>query len=132
MGALACTSVSLLSHHSWTHVQPRVRAPAHTHKHARAHARIHVHVPTYSLATSTHTLPRPPPPSPTNTQKTPYENNPQTQRQTPIPKVRSLLGTSSYVLFTLDKLVYKLVRHMQAMTADEQVGRVGCLSWVGG
>jgi hypothetical protein len=35
--------------------------------------------------------------------------------------VRSLLGTNSYVLFTLDKLVYKLVKHMQAMVADHQV-----------
>ncbi len=33
--------------------------------------------------------------------------------------VRSLLGTNSYVLFTLDKLIYKLVKHMQ-------VRHVGC------
>ncbi len=28
---------------------------------------------------------------------------------------RALLGTSSYQLFTLDKLVHKLVKHMQSM-----------------
>ncbi|KAI8469341.1 MAG: hypothetical protein J3K34DRAFT_522233 [Monoraphidium minutum] len=39
-------------------------------------------------------------------------------------QVRSLLGTNSYVLFTLDKLVYKLVKHMQLMVADEQTMRL--------
>ncbi|CAL8471863.1 g11405 [Coccomyxa elongata] len=33
--------------------------------------------------------------------------------------VRALLGTNSYVLFTLDKLIYKLVKQFQAILADE-------------
>ena len=28
-------------------------------------------------------------------------------------------GTNSYVLFTLDKLIYKLVKQFQALMADE-------------
>lgn len=33
---------------------------------------------------------------------------------------RSLLGNNSYVLFTLDKLVQKFVKHMQTMVQDDQ------------
>eukprot|EP00884_Botryococcus_braunii_P021578 jgi/Botrbrau1/8103/Bobra.0230s0026.1 len=33
--------------------------------------------------------------------------------------VRALLGTNSYVLFTLDKLVYKIVKHLQHMHQDD-------------
>ncbi|KAK4765643.1 hypothetical protein SAY86_026733 [Trapa natans] len=32
---------------------------------------------------------------------------------------RSIIGTQSYVLFTLDKLIYKLVKQLQAVAADE-------------
>ncbi|KAI8473859.1 MAG: hypothetical protein J3K34DRAFT_391529 [Monoraphidium minutum] len=38
--------------------------------------------------------------------------------------VRDLLGANSYVLFTLDKLVYKLVKHAAAMVADDQTMRL--------
>ncbi len=44
---------------------------------------------------------------------------------------RALLGTSSYQLFTLDKLVHKLVKHMQSMLQVRRAwwcraGRVPC------
>ncbi|KAK7317569.1 hypothetical protein RJT34_01918 [Clitoria ternatea] len=32
---------------------------------------------------------------------------------------RAIIGTQSYVLFTLDKLIYKLVKQLQAVAADE-------------
>ncbi|CAN1311183.1 Paired amphipathic helix protein Sin3-like 4 [Linum perenne] len=32
---------------------------------------------------------------------------------------RAIIGTQSYVLFTLDKLIYKLVKQLQTMAADE-------------
>ncbi|KAL9424033.1 hypothetical protein AB3S75_036006 [Citrus x aurantiifolia] len=32
---------------------------------------------------------------------------------------RAIIGTQSYVLFTLDKLLYKLVKHLQAVATDE-------------
>jgi paired amphipathic helix protein Sin3a len=32
---------------------------------------------------------------------------------------RAIIGTQSYVLFTLDKLIYKLIKHLQAVAADE-------------
>ncbi|XP_077222252.1 paired amphipathic helix protein Sin3-like 4 [Tasmannia lanceolata] len=32
---------------------------------------------------------------------------------------RSIIGTQSYVLFTLDKLIYKLVKQLQAVVSDE-------------
>ncbi|XP_044447569.1 paired amphipathic helix protein Sin3-like 4 isoform X1 [Triticum aestivum] len=32
---------------------------------------------------------------------------------------RSIIGTQSYVLFTLDKLIYKVVKQLQAIAADE-------------
>ncbi|KAJ0256288.1 Histone deacetylase interacting domain-containing protein [Hirschfeldia incana] len=32
---------------------------------------------------------------------------------------RALIGTQSYVLFTLDKLIYKLIKHIQVVAADE-------------
>ncbi|KAF8098764.1 hypothetical protein N665_0259s0034 [Sinapis alba] len=32
---------------------------------------------------------------------------------------RSIIGTQSYVLFTLDKLIYKLIKHIQVVAADE-------------
>ncbi|KAH9709201.1 HDAC interact domain-containing protein [Citrus sinensis] len=32
---------------------------------------------------------------------------------------RAIIGTQSYVLFTLDKLLYKLVKHLQAVAPDE-------------
>lgn len=42
-------------------------------------------------------------------------------------QVRTLLGTSSYELFTLDKLVHKLINHMRMMVLVRVgCGRVGC------
>ncbi|KAG2321569.1 hypothetical protein Bca52824_014782 [Brassica carinata] len=32
---------------------------------------------------------------------------------------RAIIGTQSYVLFTLDKLIYKLIKHLQVVAADE-------------
>ncbi|CAH8297642.1 unnamed protein product [Eruca vesicaria subsp. sativa] len=32
---------------------------------------------------------------------------------------RAIIGTQSYVLFTLDKLIYKLIKHIQVVAADE-------------
>lgn len=32
---------------------------------------------------------------------------------------RAIIGTQSYVLFTLDKLIYKFVKHLQAVATDE-------------
>ncbi|MED6155644.1 hypothetical protein PIB30_006817 [Stylosanthes scabra] len=32
---------------------------------------------------------------------------------------RAIVGTQSYVLFTIDKLIYKLVKHLQAVADDE-------------
>ncbi|CAH2066493.1 unnamed protein product, partial [Thlaspi arvense] len=32
---------------------------------------------------------------------------------------RAIIGTQSYVLFTLDKLIYKLIKHLQGVAADE-------------
>ncbi|KAK7263736.1 hypothetical protein RJT34_31331 [Clitoria ternatea] len=32
---------------------------------------------------------------------------------------RPIIGTQSYVLFTLNKLIYKLVKQLQAVAADE-------------
>ncbi|CAA7014399.1 unnamed protein product [Microthlaspi erraticum] len=32
---------------------------------------------------------------------------------------RAIIGTQSYVLFTLDKLIYKLIKHLQGIAADE-------------
>jgi histone deacetylase complex regulatory component SIN3 len=32
---------------------------------------------------------------------------------------RSIIGTQSYVLFTLDKLIYKVVKQLQAIASDE-------------
>ncbi|XP_021910915.1 paired amphipathic helix protein Sin3-like 1 [Carica papaya] len=32
---------------------------------------------------------------------------------------RAIIGNQSYVLFTLDKLIYKLVKQLQAVAADE-------------
>ncbi|KAF8399358.1 hypothetical protein HHK36_015223 [Tetracentron sinense] len=32
---------------------------------------------------------------------------------------RAIIGTQSYVLFTLDKLIYKLLKHLQAVATDE-------------
>ncbi|KAK7317314.1 hypothetical protein RJT34_01428 [Clitoria ternatea] len=32
---------------------------------------------------------------------------------------RAIIGTQSYVLFTLDKLIYKLVKQLQVVAADE-------------
>mmetsp|Transcript_36011 Transcript_36011/g.80148 ORF Transcript_36011/g.80148 Transcript_36011/m.80148 type:complete len:1160 (+) Transcript_36011:163-3642(+) len=39
-------------------------------------------------------------------------------------QVRTLLGTNSYELFTLDKLLHKLLNHMRLMTQDEQSMRL--------
>lgn len=33
---------------------------------------------------------------------------------------RTLLGHNSYELFTLDKLIHKLIKHMQLMVSDDQ------------
>ncbi|KAG2322315.1 hypothetical protein Bca4012_056906 [Brassica carinata] len=32
---------------------------------------------------------------------------------------RAIIGTQSYVLFTVDKLIYKLIKHLQVVAADE-------------
>ncbi|KAJ4884289.1 Paired amphipathic helix protein Sin3-like 4 [Raphanus sativus] len=32
---------------------------------------------------------------------------------------RAIIGTQSYILFTLDKLIYKLIKHIQVVAADE-------------
>ncbi|KAI5057749.1 hypothetical protein GOP47_0027764 [Adiantum capillus-veneris] len=37
---------------------------------------------------------------------------------------RAIIGTQSYVLFTLDKLIYKLVKQLQAAASDEMVARL--------
>eukprot|EP00775_Hariotina_reticulata_P006274 gene6274-6513_t len=37
---------------------------------------------------------------------------------------RALLGTNSYVLFTLDKLIQKFIKHMASMVQDEQTMRL--------
>jgi len=37
---------------------------------------------------------------------------------------RALLGANSYVLFTLDKLIYKLIKQVQALAGDETVQRL--------
>ncbi|XXG59224.1 hypothetical protein AAC387_Pa04g1344 [Persea americana] len=37
---------------------------------------------------------------------------------------RAIIGTQSYVLFTLDKLIYKLVKQLQAIVSDEMDNKV--------
>ncbi|KAL1187808.1 Paired amphipathic helix protein Sin3-like 4 [Cardamine amara subsp. amara] len=37
---------------------------------------------------------------------------------------RAIIGTQSYVLFTLDKLIYKLIKHLQGVAADEMDNRL--------
>ncbi|XP_022727045.1 paired amphipathic helix protein Sin3-like 4 isoform X2 [Durio zibethinus] len=37
---------------------------------------------------------------------------------------RAIIGTQSYVLFTLDKLIYKLVKQLQAVASDEMDNRL--------
>ncbi|MCO5596002.1 hypothetical protein L7F22_050054 [Adiantum nelumboides] len=41
---------------------------------------------------------------------------------------RAIIGTQSYVLFTLDKLIYKLVKQLQAAASDEMVARFFALN----
>ncbi|CAH8257671.1 unnamed protein product [Arabidopsis lyrata] len=37
---------------------------------------------------------------------------------------RAIIGTQSYVLFTLDKLIYKLIKHLQGVAADEMYNKL--------
>ncbi|XP_010471006.1 PREDICTED: paired amphipathic helix protein Sin3-like 4 [Camelina sativa] len=37
---------------------------------------------------------------------------------------RAIIGTQSYILFTLDKLIYKLIKHLQVVAADEMDNRL--------
>lgn len=37
---------------------------------------------------------------------------------------RAFIGTQSYVLFTLDKLIYKLVKHLQSIVVDEMSNKL--------
>lgn len=47
---------------------------------------------------------------------------------------RALLGTNSYVLFTLDKLIQKFIKHMAVSVAKQQKPHTGCRQrfWVRG